>query len=136
MLDLSHKYRTSALAISLLAGASFAYAMPAIQQDPANPQSTPAPDNSAQNKGQTDTAEKQGSSPEDREIARKIRRSIMDDNTLSTYAKNVKIIVRDGAVTLKGPVTTEDEKKKIGDLAAQAVSGADKVTNELTIKPS
>jgi hyperosmotically inducible protein len=136
MLDLVRKYRISALAVSLLVGTSFTYAMPAMQQDPANPQSAPAPDNSAQNKGQTDTAEQQGSSPQDRALARKIRRSIMDDNTLSTYAKNVKIIVRDGAVTLKGPVTTEDEKKKIGDLATQAVSGADKVTNELTIKPS
>jgi osmotically-inducible protein OsmY len=136
MLDLTRKYRLSALAVSLLVGTSFTYAMPAIHQDPANPQSTQAPDNSAQNKGQTDTAEKQGSSPEDREIARKIRKSIVDDKSMSTYAKNVKIIVRGGAVTLMGPVNSDDEKKQIGDLAAQAVNGADKVTNQLTVKPS
>jgi len=136
MLRFSPTFRTSSLAVSLLVGTSLLYAMPAMQQDPANPQSTAAPDNSAQNKGQTDTAEKQGRSPEDREIARKIRKSIMDDKTMSTYAKNVKIIVRGGAVTLMGPVNSEDEKKQIGDLAAQAVNGSDKVTNQLTVKPS
>ena len=36
----------------------------------------------------------------------------MDDKTLSTYAHNVKVVAQNGQVTLKGPVRTEDEKRK------------------------
>jgi hyperosmotically inducible protein len=136
MLDRSNKNRLSLLALSVILAGTSASALPMTQQEPSNPQSNPAPDNSARNKDQGDTAENQGRSPEDREIARKIRKSIMDDKTLSTYGKNVKIVVRDGAVTLKGPVYTQNEKKQIGDLAAQAAGGDDKVTNQLTVKPS
>ena len=129
------KYRASVLAIALT-GATWAYALPAIQPVQQDPQTAPAPDNSGANKAQGSTAEQQGRSPEDRELTRKIRKSIMQDDSLSTYAKNIKIIVRSGAVTLKGPVRSDDEKQKIAGLAAQAAGGADKVTNELTVQPS
>jgi hyperosmotically inducible periplasmic protein len=79
------------------------------------------------------TADQQKENAADREIARKIRRSIVQDKSLSTYAHNVKVIVRDGQVTLKGPVRNEDEKISIGAKAAD-VAGADKVQNDLTIK--
>ena len=72
-------------------------------------------------------------SPADREIAKKIRRSITSDYSLSTHAHNVKVIVRDGMVTLKGPVKSEDEKNAIGSKASDT-AGADKVQNELTVK--
>jgi osmotically-inducible protein OsmY len=36
-------------------------------------------------------------------------------------------------VTLKGPVHSDAEKQSIGDKAAEA-AGADKVTNQLTVK--
>jgi Predicted periplasmic or secreted lipoprotein len=65
--------------------------------------------------------------------AQKIRKSIVGDKSLSTYGHNVKVIVRSGVVTLKGPVQSEDEKKNIGAKAAD-VAGADKVQNELTVK--
>jgi hyperosmotically inducible protein len=91
------------------------------------------PDNSAQNKQQNATAEQQSNATSDREMTAKIRKSIVADKDLSTYAHNIKIIVRNGAVTLKGPVKTDDEKQKIQDLAAQ-VAGADKVTNDLSVK--
>ncbi len=58
----------------------------------------------------------------------------MNDKSLSTYAHNIKIITRDGHVTLKGPVRTEDEKTAIGEKATQ-VAGAGNVTNHLTIAP-
>ena len=43
----------------------------------------------------------------------KIRKAVMDDKSLSTYAHNVKIIAQNGKVTLKGPVRSEDEKKMV-----------------------
>jgi osmotically-inducible protein OsmY len=68
----------------------------------------------------------------DLELTRKIRKSLTDDKTLSTYAKNVKVISRNGKVTLKGPVHTEEEKMKIHGFAKTA-AGAENVTNEIEI---
>jgi len=70
----------------------------------------------------------------DREITRRIRRSLVKDESLSTYAHNVKIITRDGQVTLKGPVRSVDEKRAI-ETKATEVAGENKVTNELENKP-
>ncbi len=92
------------------------------------------PDNTSANKQPgAPTADQQKETAADRELAQKIRKSIMDDKSLSTYAHNVKVIVRDGTVTLKGPVQSEDEKKNIGSKAADA-AGAGKVQNQLTVK--
>lgn len=90
-------------------------------------------DNTNANKQEGTTADQQKETPADRELAQKIRKSITSDKSLSTYGHNVKVIVRDGMVTLKGPVQSEDEKKNIGAKAADA-AGADKVRNELTVK--
>jgi osmotically-inducible protein OsmY len=48
--------------------------------------------------------------PADRAITKQIRMAIHDDNSLSTYAHNVKIITQNGKVTLKGPVRSEDNQ--------------------------
>lgn len=45
----------------------------------------------------------------DRAITQEIRKVIMSDNTLSTNAKNIKIITIDGVVTLRGPVANAQE---------------------------
>jgi hyperosmotically inducible periplasmic protein len=58
----------------------------------------------------------------------------VDDKSLSTCAHNVKVIVRDGEVTLKGPVQSEEEKKTIGARAADLAGGPEKVSNKLTVK--
>jgi osmotically-inducible protein OsmY len=92
-----------------------------------------APDNSKQNKNQAQTADDQTNAKSDRLITQKVRKAIMADKTLSTYAHNVKIVTVNGAVTLKGPVQSEEEKQKVASEAANAVS-ADKITNELTVK--
>jgi hyperosmotically inducible periplasmic protein len=92
-----------------------------------------APDNSKQNKNQAQTADDQTNAKSDRLITQKIRKAIMADKNLSTYAHNVKIVTVNGAVTLKGPVQSEEEKQKVASEAANAVS-ADKITNELTVK--
>ena len=79
------------------------------------------------------TADQQKETQSDREITRRIRRSLVKDESLSTYAHNVKIITRDGQVTLKGPVRSDDEKRTI-EAKASEVAG-EMVTNQLEIKP-
>ena len=58
----------------------------------------------------------------------------MKDSSLSSYAHNVKIVSQNGMVTLKGPVRSEEDKQSIAAKAAEVV-GADKVTNQLEVKP-
>ena len=70
---------------------------------------------------------------EDRLTTAKIRKAIIADKDLSTYAHNIKIITTNGSVTLKGPVKSEDEKEKVASDAAGVVS-ADRITNNLTVK--
>jgi hyperosmotically inducible periplasmic protein len=96
----------------------------------------PAPDNTKANKDEpTPTADNQKMNPSDREITQKIRKSIHDDKSLSTYAHNIKIISQDGKVTLRGPVRSEDEKNNL-QAKAVAVAGDANVTNQLEIAPS
>ncbi|HWZ51135.1 MAG TPA: BON domain-containing protein [Granulicella sp.] len=68
-----------------------------------------APDNSSQNNNQARTAEDQSNATADRQMTAKVRRAIMADKDLSTYAHNVKIITSNGNVTLTGPVKSEEE---------------------------
>ncbi len=50
------------------------------------------------------TADQQKNNTSDLALTRNIRRSLMADKSMSTYAHNVKIIAQNGKVTLKGPV--------------------------------
>ena len=102
------------------------------------PQDTPAqPDNTKKNKRDQmkseATADQQKENASDRELAAKIRRAIMEDKSLSTYAHNVKVIVQNGTVTLKGPVHTEEEKRAIQAKAAE-IAGAPNVKSEISVK--
>jgi osmotically-inducible protein OsmY len=93
-----------------------------------------APDNSKQNKDQTtQTADNQSNAKADRDTTAKIRKDLMADKSLSSYAHNIKIVTVNGSVTLKGPVKSEEEKTKIAQIAGNTVS-ADKITNEITVK--
>lgn len=124
--------RISLCAVLLLGSAAFAQA-----QDPAG-QQAPAADNTKVNerdKNQNEpTADQQKENPTDRAITQRIRQSLMDEKSLSTYARNVKIITQNGQVTLKGPVRSEAEKQMIEKKATE-VAGTDKVTSELDVKP-
>lgn len=81
------------------------------------------------------TADQQKMNATDRNLAAKIRRSIMADKSLSTYAHNVKIISQDGTVTIKGPVRSDDEAKSIVSKAVGVTNSADKVVNQMTVEP-
>jgi hyperosmotically inducible protein len=110
-------------------------ALPAPHQD--TTQQT-APDNTSMNKGDGNsgvkTADSQKIDPADRDLTKKIRSSIYEDKSLSTYAHNIKIISRNGNVTLKGPVRSDDEKANI-EAKAAAVAGEGNVHSKLTIAP-
>jgi hyperosmotically inducible periplasmic protein len=116
---------------SLMLGVSLTAAPTPRYQDPQQP----APDNTKQNKNQTNpSADQQKMNAADRELTRKIRKAIHDDTNLSTYAHNIKIISQDGKVTLRGPVRSEEEKANI-EAKAVAAAGQANVTNELQVAP-
>jgi hypothetical protein len=121
---------------TLLFGSMLASVTFAVAQDPA-PQQPPA-DNTKVNQRDKNpsepTADQQKNAPNDRDLARQIRKALVDDKSLSTYAHNIKVVVQDGQVTLKGPVRSEDEKRS-AEAAATAVAGAGKVTNNLEVAP-
>lgn len=116
------------LAACLFLGASMPARAPLQDQQP-------AADNTKTNKDKTSpTADDQRMNPADRDLTKKIRASINSDKTLSTYAHNIKIISRDGKVTLRGPVRSEDEKAAI-EAKASAIAGPNSVNNQLDIAP-
>jgi hyperosmotically inducible periplasmic protein len=92
-----------------------------------------APDNSHQNKAQSQTADDQTNAETDRLTTANVRKAIVADKKLSTYAHNVKIITHEGHVTLKGPVKSEEEKQQVMTDAATALPAAN-ISNELTVK--
>src|SRR5688572_25960294 len=53
-------------------------------------------------------------------VTTEIRRVIVADDTLSTNAKNVKIVTADGKVTLRGPVKSAKERDRIVASAKRA----------------
>src|SRR5579884_3462344 len=59
------------------------------------------------------TADQATNSKSDRELMQKIRRAIVGNKSLSTYAHNVKVISENGNITLKGPVQSEEERQKV-----------------------
>jgi osmotically-inducible protein OsmY len=78
------------------------------------------------------TPEDQSEKKTDRELSQKIRSAVVEDDSLSTKAHNVKIITVDGKVTLRGPVENERERKLVAQKAIQ-IAGAGKVKNQLEI---
>ncbi len=96
-----------------------------------------APDNSKVNqrdRSQNEaTADQQKANRSDRELTRAVRRALVKDKSLSTYAHNVKIISQNGMVTLKGPVSSRDEKQAVEAKAAEVVGAPDKIHSELEV---
>ena len=109
------------------------------QQDQTPPAdtTTAAPDNTKINQRDRNqaepTADQQSNAKSDRELTRQIRRAIVKDKSLSTYAHNIKIITQNGVVTLKGPVNTDEEKQAIAAKAAEIVGSPDKVQNQIDV---
>ena len=98
--------------------------------------STMKPDNTAVNerdrvesfKTPTDQVEDQA----DLDKTADIRKRIMEGN-MSVNAQNVKIITRDGSVSLRGPVANVEEKDRIHAIAVD-VAGEDHVDDQLEVQ--
>jgi hyperosmotically inducible protein len=120
----------------LIAGA-FLGAGILLAQEPASQNGSSAADNTRINtrdrNANEPTADNQRNNMSDRDITKQIRQALAKDNSLSTYAHNVKVVTQNGQVTLKGPVRSEDEKRAI-EAKATAIAGNDKVTNNLDVK--
>jgi osmotically-inducible protein OsmY len=103
-------------------------------------ESAPAPDNSKANANSVNstdsmsTAEGQKNDAADISLAQRIRKSVIADKSLSTYAHNVKIVAVNGAVTLNGVVRNNHEKNVI-ETKARSIAGAGNVTDDLTVAP-
>lgn len=69
----------------------------------------------------------------DQATTARIRSGIVADKRLSLYAHNVKIITVNGVVILRGPVKSEEERRRVTSRAAAIVT-TERVTDELTIR--
>ncbi len=125
-----HRLRRTVHAF-LFTGVCTMIAIPTVAQTPADNTKVNTRDRA---KGAV-TADQQKENAGDRDITRKIRQSLMNDKALSTYAHNVKVIARDGQVTLKGPVRSDEEKRTV-EAKATEVAGAGKVTNQMSVAPA
>jgi osmotically-inducible protein OsmY len=120
--------------------ASTGHALPGDKVDPNAPPTSASygtdPDNTRVNERDREatalTPMDQGESQVDRDMTQSIRKSVIADDSLSFTAKNVKIITRDGFVTLRGVVNNAREKATI-EKAAKELAGAKKVTNQLEV---
>ena len=125
-----HRLRRTIHAIAF-SGVCSIIAVPAIAQTPADNTKVNTRDRA---KGAV-TADQQKENAGDRDVARRIRQSLMKDKALSSYAHNVKVIAQHGQVTLKGPVRSDDEKRAV-EAKAIEVAGAGHVTNQMSVAPA
>jgi hyperosmotically inducible protein len=139
LMNFSQIAKTSVITVALLLGPSLFSSSGTSLLAAQSSDTKPKPDNTGVNKrdrtpGEA-TADQQKMNTTDRDITAKIRRSIMADKSLSTYAHNVKIISQDGTVTLKGPVRSDDEDASIVSKATDITGSADKVINQMSVEP-
>lgn len=91
--------------------------------------------NTRDSSGNTLTSGDQSETSADRTVTQNVRQAIVSDNSLTALAKNIKIITKNGVVTLRGPVNTDREKQTIGNKVMQ-VPGVIRVDNQLEVSAS
>ena len=93
-------------------------------------------DNSAKNAdiigSDRETADQQSNAPIDIELAAKVRSALTNQDSLSTYAKNLKIITNKGMVTIRGPVRSQAEREEVERIVGGLVE-RDRMTADITI---
>jgi osmotically-inducible protein OsmY len=128
------------LAVLSVPGLCFTQMSWGFDQPPASSASSDAsavaPDNTAintrdRNQGAV-TPFTQSNDRHDVEITRRIRRALMEDKSLSTTAKNVKVVTAGGNVVLRGPVKSEHERAAIAHKALE-IAGTGHVNDQLEI---
>ena len=125
-----HRHRQKGIVSTVLIGVLSASVVSLAAQTPADNTKVNTRDRA---KGAV-TADQQKENAADRELTQKIRRELMRDKTLSTYAHNVKVVAQGGQVTLKGPVRSEAEKQSVESKAVE-LAGAGHVTNQMSVAP-
>jgi hyperosmotically inducible protein len=125
----AHRLRWSLSGVALI-GALFTSVPSLLAQTPADNTKVNTRDRAA---GAV-TADQQKDNVTDRKLTQSIRKALMQDKSLSTYAHNVKVVAQGGTVTLKGPVRSEDEKQNV-EAKAVTAAGMGHVINELSVAP-
>ena len=131
-------YNQHRLLCALVMGAAMASSVSLYAQDTKAQQPTASHDADNTRLNQRDRADtlKPTDQPNDKadiQTAAAVRKAIENDKSLSTKAHNVKLIARNGVVTLRGPVADAQEKSKIEQIATN-VSGVSRVENNLDVK--
>lgn len=94
-------------------------------------------DNTARNvrdrEGATLTPLDQGTGEADVTLTRNIRAALRKQEGLSINAQNIKVITRDGKVTLRGVVETDEERRLVADIAARHGT-AGQIDDQLEVK--
>ncbi|HVY26454.1 MAG TPA: BON domain-containing protein [Polyangiaceae bacterium] len=111
---------------------------PASRPDNTSPADKgPQPDNTKVNERDRDSATltpmDQGNGESDLKLTQAVRQAVMADKALSFTAKNVKIITKDGKITLRGPVKTAEERAAI-EADARKAAGAAPIDNQIEVK--
>jgi hyperosmotically inducible protein len=107
------------------------------QRDVDKRKDPPAADDTKKNardRSDTVTPLDQKEDSRDIEITAEVRKELVGNHDLSMTAKNVKVVTRDGVVTLRGPVETDAEKATV-HAAAQKVVGDQRVDDQIEIAP-
>ncbi len=89
--------------------------------------------NQRDRQGANTTPFDQPNDAEDIKVAAAVRKAIMDDDSLSTTAHNVKFVASDGTVILRGPVKNDAEKARVESIV-KGVPGVATVQNQLDSK--
>ena len=113
--------------------------VPSLDQGSSQTDATTGSDNTRQNvrdrDSQTLTPLDQGGSKSDVNTTAQIRKAIIADKGMSLNARNVKIITKNGQVTLRGPVNTAEEKRRIEEIANR-IGHSENVNSELDVTQS
>jgi hyperosmotically inducible protein len=125
---------TTFLALGLLMGLSAAGCDKTLADDTkvANAPADNSKKNTRDRSSTTLTPGDQGENEVDRGITQKIRQEIIKADGLSMNAKNIKIITIGAVVTLRGPVSNDQERSQIVAIA-QRVDGVKRVDNQIEI---
>lgn len=113
------KIVTIFLSLLLISACSSSNTTPKVNESSINPEGLP-------------TAQDQSEKADDRQITKQIRLRLLQDDDLSVIATNIRIITKDGAVTLMGKVSKPFEKQKIDKLARET-KGVKSLDNQLEV---
>jgi osmotically-inducible protein OsmY len=111
---MKHFMAKSVLALGATSVMLLAQSSPPAASDPQSSQATPASDT---------------------QTAAKVRQAIEQDQTAGSAAHNVRVTAKNGMVTLRGKVTSEQEKDAVVS-DAKKIAGDANVKDEITVSKS